>query len=126
MSAYGEITEEFGDGEHTFRLGYKEISQFEEKFDLAFMAFINRIAEGNAKIVEVREIIRLGLIGGGMEAPKTIPLLKAFVEEAPLADYMAVALKIAQSGAFGSEAYRTKKAEAKSKKNSQRGSTSSN
>jgi hypothetical protein len=109
MAAYGEITLPWADGDYAFRLGFRQIGEFEEKFDGSFLAYCQRLAGGDAKFNEIREIIRLGLIGGGMEPAKALSLVKGYVEERPPSESLAIAILIARSGAFGSASYHEKK-----------------
>lgn len=102
MAAYGEVSLPWADGDYTFRLGFKQISSFEEKFNTSFLAYCSRLASGDAKFSELRETIRLGLIGGGQDPGKALSLVKEYVEERPPSESLALAIIIAQSGAFGS------------------------
>lgn len=113
MAAYGEMTLPWADGDYTFRLGFKEISQFEEKFEGSFLGYCTRMANGDAKFNEIREIVRLGLIGGGLEPPKALSLVRDYVEERPPSESLPIAILIARAGAFGSTEYHEKKAPAK-------------
>jgi hypothetical protein len=99
MSADGSIELMWGDDTYTFRLGIGELKKLQ--------AFINRPrAEIGAPLVgpqsllamieardawpqEVREILRLGLIGGGMKDGPDLRLVlnRHFDEEAPFASY---------------------------------------
>lgn len=83
MSRHGEITLAWGDGEHLFRLGYGELRQLQEACD-AGPAFVAQRLIGNSwRVEDVRETLRLGLIGGGMTQGEALDKVRRFVEAAP-------------------------------------------
>lgn len=73
----------FGDGEHKFRLAIGELRELEEKRDAGSPLILRRLLTGEWWVDDVREVIRLGLVGGGMPATDAIKLVKRYVEDRP-------------------------------------------
>jgi hypothetical protein len=97
-----EVLLEFGDGEYLFRLGLKQIAELQEKCGSGLGVIFARVIRGRIEISpsktlgvpthgewkyeDLRETIRLGLIGGGAgtvadrEVKVTAMLAKTLVE----------------------------------------------
>ena len=68
---------DWADDTHTFRLTVSGILELEAKCDAPIGSIFQRMTEGSYKFHDIRETIRLGLIGGGMkdlDALKTVRL----------------------------------------------------
>jgi hypothetical protein len=65
------------------------------------MALLRALLEGNAWPHDVREVIRLGLIGGGMKAYRALVLVKRHIEGGPYYEQMPTARTILQCAMFG-------------------------
>lgn len=101
MSSHARITLPFGDGEHAFDLG--DIGRLLELQDRCAVGppsdrqpsgplRILRRLEGDQWLAQdVRETIRLGLIGGGMKAEDAVLLVKRYVDGRPLAESRPIA-----------------------------------
>jgi hypothetical protein len=98
MSAAGNITFEWADGEYTFRLGLREIRLLQEKTGLGPLALFRRIQRDEWRIDDLRETLRLGLIGAGMDDMKALALVKNHFDDRPKVDAKEPAMKII--GAF--------------------------
>jgi hypothetical protein len=92
MSVDGSITlHDWGEGEHVFRLAIGEMRQLQEVInrpraamglpELGPRTLFKRLLEGEAWPQEVREVLRLGLIGAGMKAYEAQVLVKQHAEE---------------------------------------------
>ena len=84
MSRDGSCSFDWADGEHRFRIGLGEARELQEKTGCGPYFLQARMASGDWRVDDVRETIRLGLIGGGMEPIKALALVKAYVDERPL------------------------------------------
>ena len=73
----------FGDGEHRFRLLIGELRELEEKRDAGSPLILRRLLSGEWWVDDVREVIRLGLVGGGMPATDALKLVKRYVDDRP-------------------------------------------
>lgn len=76
-----EVTTDWADGTYTFRLTVKGTLELEEKCDAPFTVIFQRLIEGTYRLEDVRQTIRLGLIGGGMEAAKAFKLVERYIDE---------------------------------------------
>lgn len=82
----GSATTEFawGDRDCTFRLGMEQLRKLQESTGAGPLALFNRLSSGDWKVDDVRETIRLGLIGGGMGGIEALKMVKEFVDNKPL------------------------------------------
>ena len=86
MSRNAQVTFGWADGDHTFRLGIKELEELQEKTDCGPLFLLNRILRNEWRVGDLRETIRLGLVGGGLDPFKAIELVKRYVDDRPLAE----------------------------------------
>lgn len=94
MSRNGEVTLDWADGEYRFRLGLGGIEELQEKTGRGPYVILQRLISGEWFIAELREPIRLGLIGGGLEPAKATALVKRYFDERPPLENMATAKAI--------------------------------
>jgi hypothetical protein len=83
MTRSAAITLQWADGKHTFRLGYGELRELQEKTDAGPNLVLNRLIAGAWMIDDIVEIIRLGLIGGGEPPLRALSLTDRYVKERP-------------------------------------------
>lgn len=83
VDGFGRATFDWGDGEHTFRLTFKGICELEAKVDRGIMWLYRELDRSEAKLEHIREVFRIGLIGGGMEPLKAIQLVRNYIEDRP-------------------------------------------
>lgn len=74
MSRDGSTTFFYGDAEHRFVLTIGGLQELEEKCNAGGEEILLRILSRRQRTLELREILRLGLIGGGM-APAEVNVL---------------------------------------------------
>lgn len=98
MSAFGDISFDWADGTYKFRLGLGEIRQLQEKTGLGPLALFHRIQTDQWLVDDLRETLRLGLIGGGMRDLKALALVRDNFDNRPKIDAKEPALRIL--GAF--------------------------
>lgn len=133
VSLQPQIDLEFADGEYTFALKLPQLIELEDRCAfvgadggrrrkgvvaiygdvLAGLVVVdgNLVAvmqEGRASAFECREVIRLGLIGGGMGSTKATDLCERYVDTAPLVFRWTTAAAILRAAVEG---YEPKKAE---------------
>ena len=97
-----KITMPFGDGEHTFDVGPLGIRlELEEKCGNSGLLAIHRRLQTDCRIMDYRETIRLGLIGGGMKPLEALKLVKRYVEDRPAQESVPIALMILMAGLVG-------------------------
>lgn len=86
MSRLGLISINWADGEYSFALKIKQLIELQEKCDAGPPHILARL-EGNAwRVNDIRETIRLGLIGGGLDPSKALKLTINYVDEMPLGE----------------------------------------
>lgn len=98
-----KITEFFGDKDHDFNLidpGWKLLRELEEKVGSVIAAFM-RMREGHGRIDEVRETIRLGLIGGGKTPAEAASLVGRYFDRTPIAENLPLAISVLGAGIYG-------------------------
>lgn len=83
MDGSGRVKIQWGDGEHTFRLAYAQLRELQDKTGCGPEELANRIARGTWKVDDIRETMRLGLIGGGMEPMRALTLTIRYVDNRP-------------------------------------------
>jgi hypothetical protein len=102
MSRDGKTTLDWGDGTYTFRLGIGQLEEHDEKiaegrpvgYPSGPLAVLSRLWEGTWKVEDVRQTIRLGLIGGGKTPAEALKLTRRYVDEEPLLPNVGLAVLI--------------------------------
>ena len=107
----GSVTLQFADGEYPFRIAFGQWRELQESVNkprleigeapIGPMALLRCLLDGNAWPHDVREVIRLGLIGGGMKTDRALVLVKRYVEAVPYFQGMPTARAILQTAMFG-------------------------
>jgi Phage tail tube protein, GTA-gp10 len=107
----GTVNLAFGDGEYPFRIAlgqWRELQELVNKPRLEIgeppigpMSLLKALMTGDAWPHEVREVIRLGLIGGGMKTDRALVMVKRYVEGRPLFQSLPDARTILQVAMFG-------------------------
>jgi hypothetical protein len=105
MSRDGSISFVYGDGEHRFRLAIGGLRELEEKCKAGCQEIFLRIAHGRWRIDDLRETIRLGLIGGGMPPAEAHILMTRYFDppERPKLEAVEPAMRILQAALVGVE-----------------------
>ena len=80
MSRGGEIALNFADGEHVFRLTIGGIRELQDKTDKGPQKLYNDIEGGLWRVDDVREVLRISLIGGGMKPLPALNLIERYVD----------------------------------------------
>jgi hypothetical protein len=101
MSRNASIDFDFGDDKHSFRLAIGQLRELQEKSGVSPFAVLARMVAYIPMVDDCREVIRLGLIGGGMEPPKALALVRAYCDERPPAESLPSAIAILQAGLMG-------------------------
>jgi hypothetical protein len=102
MAANGEIGLQWGDGEHAFNVAkIKQVFELEEKAGCGVFELFERLRTNRARFSEVREIIRLGLIGAGMKADAALTFVDRYIEEWPLLSTHRVAFAVLGAALVG-------------------------
>lgn len=94
MTRTAKITLEWGDGEYDFKLGIGELEELEvttrrvknvegEYSYLGPIALHESLTKGTCLVRDVREVLRIGLVGGGTKPVDARHLVQRYVDEVP-------------------------------------------
>jgi hypothetical protein len=89
-----KVTLEWGDGEYDFKLGIGELEELEvatrrvrnadgEYVYMGPIAMHESLRDGTCLVRDVREVLRIGLIGGGTKPADARNLVKRYFDEVP-------------------------------------------
>jgi hypothetical protein len=79
----GRIEFDWADGTYSFRLAWGQLAELQEKCDAGPYLVLNRLHNGAWRIEDITNIIRLGLIGGGLQPSAALKLVRSYVEGRP-------------------------------------------
>lgn len=96
MSRHGAIELDWADGTFTFRLGLSEIEELERKRDLGIFTIVSRLSPQvrDCRLSDISEVLRLGLIGGGLSPVEALAKVRRYVDERPIDENRDVAYAI--------------------------------
>lgn len=104
MSADGSVTLNWAGEERKFRLAIGQLRELQENVNrwrtsigaplIGPNSLVRLLVAGDAWPSDVREIIRLGLIGGGMKIDLVPALVRRYVDERPLVESTQIAQAI--------------------------------
>ncbi len=77
------VTFDWADNTYTFSLRWGELASLQEACDAGPYVVLQRLHSGEWRVEDISNIIRLGLIGGGMEPAPALKLTRAYVEARP-------------------------------------------
>jgi hypothetical protein len=83
MSRTAKVTAAFGGEEHAFCLRWGELMELQEKCEAGPGMVLMRLVANQWRLEDVPAVIRLGLIGGGMEPAAASRLVRMNVEQRP-------------------------------------------
>lgn len=84
MAAVGTLTLSWRNGEDQFCIAkIGDLLALEDKCNAGISVILHRLQSGNWYLNDVRETIRLGLIGGGMPPEKAMTIVKLYVDNNP-------------------------------------------
>jgi hypothetical protein len=102
MATNGEIELNWGDGLHKFNVAkIKSVLELEEKCDAGIAEIFQRIRDSRWKINDVRETLRIGLIGGGATPDSALRLINRYCDDRPLAESLQPAILIIMAAMLG-------------------------
>ncbi|HEY4309487.1 MAG TPA: gene transfer agent family protein [Pirellulales bacterium] len=101
MDGSGNVKFDWGDGEHSFRLAMKQLRELQDKTGIGPEALYERIRSGSWHIADLREPIRLGLIGGGMDEVAASKIMRTYFDDGPYLKHKPAAVTILLSALLG-------------------------
>jgi hypothetical protein len=101
----GDVELDWADGKHTFN-----VAKFEQAFELeekcsgsGLHEIFERITARRWRVTDIRETIRIGLIGGGAKPAEALKLVRRYVEGRPWAESVPFARIILLAALVGVE-----------------------
>ena len=91
----------FGDAEHDFALPPERILELERATGAGVGALSRRLFAGDFSFRDLRETVRIGLIGGGMAPQAAAELVAAYVDGRPLQEAHPIAVAVLEATWFG-------------------------
>ena len=104
MSSDGSITRAWGDGEHRFRLRIGELRELEAKREAGAFEIYSRLASGSWRVDDIVEVLRLGLIGGGIAPVMALGLTAKYVTPTSFLENVVAAREVLLCALFGDPA----------------------
>lgn len=101
MSRDARIDMDWADGTYSFRLGWGELGKLQEACDAGPYVVLDRLQNGSWRVEDISNVIRLGLIGGGMDALGALKLVRSYVEARPPVENLVAAQIILSAGLVG-------------------------
>jgi len=112
-----DVIQDFGDGTYLFRLPCKELDELQTITGVGPAELYRRLHVHTWVRRDIRETIRLGLIGHGMDPVKAMRLVKFYVDDRPLLPHRDLAMKLLEAVLEGVAAATAGKTEAAETKN---------
>lgn len=102
MAANGEIKLTWADGERKFNLAkLRCVLELEDQCGVGVAEVFKRIQEGRWKFYDIRETLRLGLIGGGELPDRALTLVQRYVDERPWSESVLPAQAVLMAAMVG-------------------------
>ncbi len=107
MTDIHKIKLPFGDGECTFKLTFPIVSDWEKRHSRSlFHTFTQMLRHKIVFVADVREILHMALVGGGLKPEDATVMVKTWVELRPLDEVQPTALQVMDAFFFGNDEYR--------------------
>nr|WP_313518647.1 gene transfer agent family protein [Brevundimonas diminuta] len=101
MSRAARFTGAFGDGKHDFQLNIAELEELQELTDAGPEEVFLRVTEGRWRVADIRETLRLGLKGGGMEPLRARAMIDRYAAAGALASHKSLVSAILAAAMLG-------------------------
>lgn len=101
MSRDASVTLDWADGTYQFRLAIGQLRELQEKTGCGPLVLFKRVENGTWLVDDAPQILRLGLIGGGMPPVDALRLVRTYVEDRPPAENVLFAQAVLWAGLIG-------------------------
>lgn len=91
----------WADGHYLFKMGWEQLALLQEATDCGPLYVLDRLAGRNARLEDISNTIRLGLIGGGVDPVKALNLVTAYVQSRPMLENIPLAYAVLAAGVQG-------------------------
>lgn len=89
------VEADFGDDKYKFGLSWKHASEWEKEHGRSLYAvFLEAVRLRHMALHDIREAVRLALVGAGAEPTAALRLVRQYVEERPGAENLPLAVSI--------------------------------
>ncbi len=105
----------WADGDYTFRLGNGELIMLQDATDCGPYFLLEKLGGKHWRVQEISHVIRLGLIGGGLDPQKALKLVREYVEARPPAETLMMAYAVLAAGVQGAPDDQPKKRRGRAK-----------
>lgn len=95
------LTQTWPGGEHPFRLAIAQLEALQQKTDAGPEWLLMKLQTGQWLATEVFEVLRLGLIGGGMADAEAVRAVRDAFDRSPLVDFKVPALNALLAALYG-------------------------
>lgn len=109
---------DWADGTYSFRLAWGQLGELQEKCDAGPYVVLQRLHSGAWRIEDITNIIRLGLIGGGLQPSAALKLVRAYVEDRPPMENLIPAQVVLSAALMGAPEENVGESDAASQKES--------
>lgn len=100
MSRDAKIYLDWVDDTYAFRLGIGQWAELQEACDAGPYHILQRLQSGAWRVEDIWSVIRLGLVGGGMDSAKALKKVKLQMDKPPMA-HLTHAIAILSAGLLG-------------------------
>lgn len=101
MARDARIELDFGDGTYSFRLGWGELATLQEECDAGPYMILHRLHSHQWRVQDIANVIRLGLVGGGMPPADALKKIRQYVERRPPLENHPIAIAVISAGLLG-------------------------
>ena len=95
------IVLDWADDTYKFRLGWGELEKLQEECDAGPYEILHRLHAQTWRVRDISNVIRFGLIGGGLDPIKALKLVKFYVHQRPPVENLLFAQAILSAGCIG-------------------------
>ncbi len=101
MARDASIELDWADGTYAFRLAWGELEKLQESCDAGPYVILARLNDGSWRVGDISNVIRLGLIGGGLAPVEALHKVREYVEKRPPVENLMFAQAILSAGLIG-------------------------
>ena len=102
MSRDGSVVLTFHDGEeYLFRLAWGQLSKLQEALNAGPFVVLDRLHMNTWRVEDIAEVIKWGLVGGGMNEVKARKLVREYVEVQAPFHSLEIAVKVIDAAVMG-------------------------
>lgn len=102
MAVNGSVKLVWGDGEYEFNIAkLKQALELEDKCGCGIAEIYTRLRDNKWHVNDFREVLRLGLIGGGLSPPEATKLIIRYCDDRPYRESIQPALAIVMAAIVG-------------------------